>query len=338
MLDFFCHMGTYTLSNYCHFSGSCNYVLLCISCRPFFFPDKLAVSWRRAAFAVIFDDDLLLSIRRKLLDLAGKLDSIVSAAFTNIEKESRQQSENIHTRCSTQTDRAFWDSLLDWNRFQHIANFINPFVCKLFNTLSKNVISVRKSPVLVSTFDAFEVLYTTAYIVLCLMDNGMDEVAEMLAKTCIMETFAPVLSITHYAEDAASDKELDSVEKHELFSTIAQCNAELFWSGNCQNGLLNVLNIFFNAIQEKSWAWSVRYTWNVAPWIDQTFATRLQENKMNSTLNVVSLEAPTAMILGLLCAVLAIDIESISSIEQVMYYCNDNIKISAITNKHNCIT
>ncbi|XP_062508756.1 uncharacterized protein LOC134184992 isoform X2 [Corticium candelabrum] len=286
---------------------------------PFFVPDKLAVSWRRAAFGLIFDDDLVLSIRHKLKDLAQKFANIVTLAFTNMEKE--KQSESRRTAYySTQAAEAFWSNLSEWNRFQHIADLLNPTVCEAFRTLSKDVISVSKSPVLPSISTGFEVLYTGAYLVLCLMDSVIDkETAEIVARSCIMETFNPILLPTHHENGCDFNKELAWESGHELFSTVVQCHdkiAESFWGCSWETGLIYVVNVLFNAIETSSWAWSVRYTWNVAPWINGSLATGLMGKGTDSTVNIVNVVAPSAMFLGLLHVILPIDIKNTSSIEQ----------------------
>ncbi|XP_062519013.1 uncharacterized protein LOC134194121 isoform X2 [Corticium candelabrum] len=278
---------------------------------PSFVPDKLAVSWRRAAFGLIFDDDLVSSIRHKLMDFAQKLDNIVSLAITNMENEEESESRQTDYY-STQNNRAFWNNLSEWNRFQHTADLLNPTVCKAFKILSKDVISVSKSSVLASFSSPFEVLYTAAYLALCLMDNGMNKAAEMLARSCIMETFNP--STTHDEKDRDPDKEQGWQSGQDLFSTVVQCHdkiAESFWGGSCTTGLIYVMNVLFNVLETSSWSWSIKYTWNVAPCM--SFATGLLSKGVDSTVNVV---APTAMILGLLCVVLPIDIGSILSVEQ----------------------
>ena len=300
----------------------------CSVYRPLFVPDKLAVSWRRAAFGLIFDDDLVSSIRHKLKDLSQKLANIVSLAFTNMENE--KQSESRRTAYyATQTDDAFWSNLLEWNRFQHIADLLNPTVCEASRTVLLNdVISVSKSPVLPSISTGFEVLYTGAYLVLCLMDSVIDKTAaEILARSCIMETFNPILLTTQHESGCDSNKELAWKSGHELFSTVVQCHdkiAESFWGGSCKTGLINVVNVLFNAIETSSWAWSVSYTWNMAPWINRSLATGLMGKGMDSTVNIVNIVAPTAMVLGLLCIVLPIDMDNTSSIEQVICDCNGN--------------
>ena len=277
---------------------------------------------------MIFDDDLVSSIRHKLEDLAQKLANIVSLAFTNMENE--KQSESRRTAYyATKADVAFWNNLLEWNRFQHIADLLNPTVCDAFRTLlSNDVISVSKSPVLPSISTGFEVLYTGAYLVLCLMDSVIDKkAAEILARSCIMETFNPILLTTRHENGCDSNKELGWKSGHELFSTVVQCHdtiAESFWDGSCKNGLINVVNVLFNAIETSSWAWSVRYTWNVATWIYRSLATGLLGKGMDSTVNIVNIVAPTAVVLGLLCVVLPIDMDNTSSIEQVICNCNGN--------------
>ena len=299
---------------------SCLLQVNCFVCSPFFVHDKLAVSWRRAAFGLIFDDDLVSSIRQKLLDFAQKLDNIVSLAFTNIEKqkESLRRPTPYYLK---QAERALWNNVSEWNRFQHIADLLNPTVCESFKTMSKDVTSVSKSsPVLASLATGLEVLYTAAYLVLCQMDNGMTKPAAMLARSCIIEAFNPVLFTTHHEKGCDSDKELAWPSAQELFSTVVQCHdkiAESFWGGSCKNGLIYVMNVLVSAIDNTSWAWSVRYTWNVAPWINKSLATGLMGKEMDSTVNIVSLIGPSAMILGLLCIVLPIDVGNISSIEQV---------------------
>ena len=292
----------------------------CSICRPFFVPDKLAVSWRRAAFGLIFDDDLVSSIRHKLKDLAQNFANIVTLAFTNMEKENQSESGRA-AYYSTQADEAFWSNLSEWNRFQHIADLLNPTVCEAFRTLSKDVISVRKSPVLPSISTGFEVLYTGAYLVLCLMDSVIDkETAEIVARSCIMETFHPIQLPTHHENGCDSNKELAWESGHELFSTVVQCHdkiAESFWGCSWGTGLIYVVNVLFNAIETSSWAWSVRYAWNVAPWINGSLATGLMGKEMDFTVTIVTVVAPTAMVLGLLHVVLPIDIKNTSSIEQV---------------------
>ena len=236
--------------------------------------------------------------------------------------ENEQQSESRQTEyyCS-QGGKVLCDNLYEWNRFQHIADLLNPTVCEVYRAVSKNVVSVSKSLVLASALPGCEVFYTAAYLVLCLIDNGMNKAADMLARSCIMNTFRPILFTTHQNSgcDPVIEPSLES--EYERFSRVVQCHekiAESFWKRNCKTGLINVLNVFFKTIEENSWAWSTRYTWNMAPWINKSFSPGSRGMEMNSKVNLVTLVAPAAMILGLLCVVLPLDIEKTSSIEQVI--------------------
>ena len=270
-------------------------------------------------FGSVLGDGDLNYIRSTLKEWSKRLEQIVAVGVAtanphgNLLSHSKDRLPEV-----SNPDGGLWDSLSEWNGFEHVASLTDPKVCFLYALLSDIAVPPDSNPVLPPSFDRAEILNTVACFVVCLRDLGMEEAASRLARQCI----TAVLNLSvgeQFAEEHHVEAGTTGQPGTDILHEIAECHKEIassLWGDQSANGVGKALVILFQAVEKGDWGWSTKKLYNLKPWLTPLKGEALLHELVDNSAAPLQVEASPAMFLALLCIMTYLNTRTLTA-EQV---------------------